>query len=106
MHDVVLGAELRPAGTTRRSRPQDVRAERVRVHDIDSLVRDPPCEPGDVERPERSVEIREGVLADTATVVDLDPGAPEVRNERPIRRKKGDLVIGAGSLGSGREVGE
>ena len=106
MHDVVLGAKLRPAAAARGTRPQDVRAERVRVHDIDSLFRYPTREPGDVERPERSVEIREGVLADTATVVDLNPGALEVRDERPIRRKEGDLVIGAGSLGSGREVGE
>jgi hypothetical protein len=106
VHHVVLGAQLRATGAARGARPQYVRPEGMRVHDIDSLLGDAPGEPADVGRRERSVEIGERVLANVTAVVDPYPRSSEIRGKGSIGREESDFVVRAGLLRAGREVHE
>ena len=75
----MLGAELRELRLARGARPQDVRRERVRVHDVDATLGEEAREPRDVRPPEGTDQVRERVLARGSAVVDAQACRREVR---------------------------
>ena len=106
MHHVVLGPKLRQTRPLRRPRADDMRRERVRVHDVNLLLVEEASQPPHIPRPQGAKQVRERVVAAGPAVVDGQPSRREVRGEGPVGRDEGDRMGCPGGVGPGRQVDE